>query len=521
MRSKETCDRNINNSEVKEEVSKLRICLAQIVAVNVKNVLLVVYGLTLGMPTMLIPNLTGSDKDEPIVLDNDGVSWLGSLNFLSVPIGCLISGTMASTLGRIRSMQIICILFFGAFLLYYFASQSWHIFFALFLTGFSGGLLEAPTLIYTVEITDANLRGALCSTSTAAIAIGVMVSFILGTVFPWRIMAIINGSIPITELVLLMFIPESPYWLISRKEFQRARENLAWLRGWCGLANIEEEFQNICNRLDAEQLQASMEKCSLNFLKEYCKPTFIKPYLMICVTFVLANFGTPQINVYAVKLFELLKVSINSYYATILVGVAEILGSILLIILVKPMGKRRLSFTTQLGISIGFLITGIYAYNIGVLNFETTAVGNSDYSWIPLFSIPSIAFFSYLMTFTLPWIIMGEVYPSDIRDNASGISAATGYIIAFISNKCLLSLVEGITLPGVLWLYSVVAFLGIFVLYLILPETEGKSLFEITEHYAGRAKLDNKVGKKASKLTHDIANNVIRERIANKGFDEY
>lgn len=58
-------------------VSPFRRCLPQILAVNIKNTLLLVYGLTMGMPTILIPNLNGNNKEEVIVLDRDGISWLG------------------------------------------------------------------------------------------------------------------------------------------------------------------------------------------------------------------------------------------------------------------------------------------------------------------------------------------------------------------------------------------------------------------------------------------------------------
>jgi len=107
----------------------------------------------------------------------------------------------------------------------------------------------------------------------------------------------------------------------------------------------------------------------------------------------------------------------------------------------------------------------------------------------------SMGFFSYLMTYSLPWIIMGELYPNEQRDIGSGLSAGTGYIIGFVANKTFLNLVNLITLPGVFWFYSCVAVLGVVLMHFLLPETEGKTLFEITEHYAGNGKLTNKVSK--------------------------
>lgn len=60
-----------------QEISKIRRYLPQIIAVSVKSVILVVYGLTMGLPTILIPNLSGGTPGESIKLDEDGISWIG------------------------------------------------------------------------------------------------------------------------------------------------------------------------------------------------------------------------------------------------------------------------------------------------------------------------------------------------------------------------------------------------------------------------------------------------------------
>lgn len=56
---------------------KLRRYMPQIIAVIIKNSVLFVYGISIGLPTILIPNLSGSDPNESIVLDEEGISWIG------------------------------------------------------------------------------------------------------------------------------------------------------------------------------------------------------------------------------------------------------------------------------------------------------------------------------------------------------------------------------------------------------------------------------------------------------------
>lgn len=58
------------------EKSTLRNILPQIIAVSVKNLLMFEYGLTLGLPTILIPGLSGNDPTETILLDSEAISWI-------------------------------------------------------------------------------------------------------------------------------------------------------------------------------------------------------------------------------------------------------------------------------------------------------------------------------------------------------------------------------------------------------------------------------------------------------------
>lgn len=66
------------------ELSPLREALPQISAVCVKNVLLLAWGLALGFPTILIPNLSGDDPEEEIILGQEAISWIGKQNVLNL-----------------------------------------------------------------------------------------------------------------------------------------------------------------------------------------------------------------------------------------------------------------------------------------------------------------------------------------------------------------------------------------------------------------------------------------------------
>lgn len=69
---------------------------------------------------------------------------------LGVPLGCLLTGVLTNALGRKVPMIFVNILFLASWILLRFSQNSWQILAALFLTGFGGGLLEAPVSILQI-----------------------------------------------------------------------------------------------------------------------------------------------------------------------------------------------------------------------------------------------------------------------------------------------------------------------------------------------------------------------------------
>ncbi|XP_017785422.1 PREDICTED: facilitated trehalose transporter Tret1-like [Nicrophorus vespilloides] len=482
--------------------------LPQVLAVTVKNILLVAFGLTLGFPTILIPGL--SDQNEELHVDTDGVSWIGSINLISVPIGCLISGTISHTLGRKRAMQLVNLPFIGAWLIFRFATAPYQIFVALALTGLTGGFLEAPVLTYVAEIAQPNLRGMLSSTSTLAVISGVLTMFCLGTFFHWRTVAFICTFFNVVSFILLFFVPESPHWLISKNRNDEAKKSLAWLRGWTTMEAIENEYKEVYKEVKRKEFDGNMngkevpKRSKLETIKLFGKKNFFWPYSLISFIFFLHHFnGMTTLQTYSIQIFSSLHVPIDKYYATVMLGIVELCGCLFCVILVHYIGKRVLNFISLAGSCICFTAVATYAYMIDVNNLElpsnnaTTGVGLEEvyheYSWMPLVFLVLAAFVTHAGIRVLPWILTGEVFSNDIRAGASGLAGAIGYVFGFLSNKVFLRMISTLTLPGVFWFNASLSLLGLIFLYFFLPETEGKTLGQITEHFSGGKNMGNHV----------------------------
>lgn len=199
------------------------------------------------------------------------------------------------------------------------------------------------------------------------------------------------------------------------------------------------------------------------------------------------------LQTYSVIIFTNLNAPIDKYLATTLLGTLEFIGTIMCVIFVKLLGKRKLSFFSMTGCGICFLLTAIYAFVIKYSeNISTTTIASVEnatneffnnssipfgtpssvenkYSWIPLTLLLSSAFLSHSGIRLLPWILIGEVFPGKIRGVSSGLSGGTGYVFGFLANKLFLSMISFLTLPGTFLLNAFVSFIGCTILFFILP----------------------------------------------------
>ncbi|XP_068157840.1 facilitated trehalose transporter Tret1 isoform X1 [Drosophila tropicalis] len=600
------------------EVSNFRRALPQFIAVSIKNILLFGYGMTLGFPTIVIPAIQGgegrSDPNSDIVLNKDEISWFSSINLICVPLGCLFSGLFTQPLGKRRAMQFVNLPMLAAWLMFHFSTRTEHLYAALCLAGLGGGLMEAPVLTYVAEITEPKYRGILSALGTTCVITGVFVQFILGSLMDWRSVAAVSAAFPVITMCALCFVPESPVWLIREQRFREAVKSLQWLRGWVPEHKIEAEFNQLYDELitkkaleqAANGITPGESRTIKNRLRMWRKRSFLVPFMLVSFTFFTGHFsGKTPLQTYAVQIFHTLKAPMNKYHATILLGVAEMLATIMGVILIHFTGKRPLVLVSTVGTGLCFFGTATYAHflndvpgftvNNVVVNasailpkenvlsqaniskifeneqqaikreeeermettllpdeMETTTLfgierikrdteetttephwGDEEVTtllpimssstakplpsssptsdkppivqeillkvpkqehnylvWVPLILLLLSAFFSHLGIRMIPWILIGEVFPAEIRNSASGFAGGVGYIFGFLSNKLFLSMVGALTLQGTFAFYASVAFFGTIVLYFSLPETEGRSLGEIEAHFSKKSDMN-------------------------------
>lgn len=339
-----------------------------------------------------------------------------------------------------------------------------------------------------------------------------------------------------------------------------ARQSLAWLRGWTTLEAVDSEYRDLCLSLGKNpatgidnpgfegdnnsvivRTPVVRKPTKMALVKKFGKRSFVLPYMLVGFSFYLGHFsGMTTLQTFAVQIFQTLKAPIDKYYATMLLGIVELLGSLLCVIAIHYTGRRPLTFFSTIGCGLCFIVVATYAHFIDVkylmtgnariplANFthdvsnltmaehshgiQTVFGVNLDsLQWLPTTLLIGSAFLSHAGIRLLPWVLIGEVYPGDVRGIASGLSGGLGYIFGFAANRSFLVMIKTLTLPGTFWFYGAMSLIGTVILYFALPETEGRTLIDIENHFSGIRRLSDKRDKPQKK-------NVLEAGEINLGF---
>jgi len=195
----------------------------------------------------------------------------------------------------------------------------------------------------------------------------------------------------------------------AKGRLKESERSLCWLRGWVSPSRVHNEFQALCEAIQKPTDNTGSNKKEI--WQAYTKRTFYLPFILVSAAFFISNFGgSTTLQTFAVVIFAKLNAPIDKYMATVLLGVAQLIGTVICVVLIHLMGKRKLTFLSVGGTGLCFLVTAVYGY----LN-DADYLNGVRYSWIPTTFMIGGAFMSNVGIRTMPWILAGEVFPVKVR----------------------------------------------------------------------------------------------------------
>lgn len=393
-----------------------------------------------------------------------GEGFLGASLYIGCIAGAAIAGKISDRYGRKKALALAAVLFFisclGAAL-----SHRMYIFIINRLIGGLGvGMASILSPLYIAEIAPEKIRGRLVSINQLAIVTGIFVTYFSNYLLlqkfgaaSWRWMIGV-GTVPsLLFFIAALLIPESPRWLAGRGKTAAAGEVL---RRIGDERYVKRQMESITTVTAGKKAPA---------LRLLFRPR-MKGVLIIGIT--LAVFqqwcGINNIFIYAPKIFAAAGYGAASQlWQTVIIGLVNFLVTILAMMLVDRLGRKKLLLGGSLALAL------IY----GVLGFLFYAGQEQSGGLLPLILAAIAAYGISLAPVT--WVMMSEIFPNEVRGLAMSVSTMCLWFACFVLVQTFPYIMGHLAGAKTFWLFAAVCLGGFLFIGLKVPETKGKSLEEI------------------------------------------
>ena len=332
------------------------------------------------------------------------------------------------------------------------------------ISGVGAGAVSSLIPVYVGEIAESGTTGFFGSFFPHYLRFGVISVYVGGIFISHAWLAIIPCIVLIILLILMPFQPNSPYWFMKREFPKRARASLCYLRG--AQYDVDSELRMIAE-------VCSKQETLQNKLQSIVKISNLKALIIGCTYLLFAQItGITIINAYAAELL-----SNNQFFsaniAAVFLPCVEIVASSLL---ADRIGRKLLTILSGVGISSAYALLTLYF----MFTQYTQLLDTNEYTTLwPLISLCLFNSSFSLGWGSMGWVIMGEIFPTQIKN----IAASIGGLILWISGgvfALLFPYYDSIVGRNYSFLtLFVMNVIGVIFAIVFIPETKGKTPTEI------------------------------------------
>jgi len=423
-------------------------------------------GLLFGYDTAVISGTVGFLRAK-FSLNPHQVGWAAASVLLGCMAGAVLAGPLSDRVGRKKTLLLSALLFLVSAVGSVLPQNLDQLVIARMIGGVGVGMASLLSPMYIAEIAPPRIRGRLVSINQFTIIFGMLVVYFVNAriaaagdtwwnvEWGWRCMF---GSEIIPAglfMLMLLFVPESPRWLVQRGRLEAAVTVLARTGG---SQYARDELQDIRAGLDQEE----------DSWLELVRPGFRKALLIGVVLAVIQQAtGINVILYYMPEIFKSAGVgTLEAMDSTVLVGVVMLAFTLVAFVLVDKLGRKPLMLIASAGMGLTLLMLGL-----------AFGWGQARGLWVLLCLLAYVAFFSIAMG-PVTWVIISEVFPNRIRGRAMSICVLVLWAVNFGVTKFFPHLLEQMQ-GAVFYPFAGMCAFAVCFIALVVPETKGRSLEDI------------------------------------------
>lgn len=388
-----------------------------------------------------------------------------SIALIGTVFGAMLGGIPSDKLGRKKTLFWIAALFLISALGSALATDWYTFLFFRFMGGLGIGCSSVTAPMYISELAPASHRGRLVAMFQFNVVFGILIAFLSNYLLQgigenaWRWMLGIQAFPSLVFLVLILFIPESPRWLIVKK-------------------GSDEEARRILNLIDPTTAEIELQTIKASHSRNHSskeEKLFSKKYsfpVTLAILFAVFNqvSGINAIIYYAPRIFEMTGLGTDSaLLSSAGLGFVNFVFTLLAMNFIDRYGRRTLMFIG----SYGLIITlGLVAYSFYTKDFDGLMV--------PIYLFIYIAFFAFSQGAVI-WVFISEIFPTEVRAKGQALGSFTHWLMATVIAFTFPLITEKLGGGNSFLIFTIMMVIQLLFVWKVMPETKGKSLEEVEE----------------------------------------
>jgi len=419
-------------------------------------------------------------------LSDGGLGFtVGSL-LIGCFVGAFLAGRLADVFGRRNVMLLAALLFLFGAVVQGLASSQIIFVMARILGGMAVGAASVLSPAYISEVAPANIRGRMTTVQQIMIITGLTAAFLVNYFLAasagestagfwvgleaWRWMYLMQALPAAIFFVALLFIPESPRYLVSKKREEKARTVLTSL---FGTHVADSKLKEIRDSFSVDHRPR---------LSDIMKPGGgVRP--IVWAGILLAVFqqlvGINVIFYYGATLWQLAGFTEDqSLQINIVSGAVSIAACFITIAVIDRIGRKPLLLIGSAGMA-ATLFAMVYAFANGTLDAAGNLQLSSEMGWVALIAANLYVIFFNVSWGPVMWVMLGEMFPNQIRGSALAVAGFAQWFANYLIAQSFPIMAAKLGLAVSYSFYAVSAVISFFLVQKFIHETKGKELEEM------------------------------------------
>lgn len=433
-------------------------------------------GILFGYDTAVISGTT-SDVAGQFGLTDISKGWYVGCALVGSIIGVAIAGMLSDYLGRKKTMLIASVLFSVSAIGCCLCNGFNDLVIYRIIGGLGIGIVSIVSPIFISEISPAKIRGMMVSLYQLAITMGLLLAYLVNFIIlkgsasvestgffkwafsdeMWRGMLGSETVVALFFFLIIFFIPESPRWLMVKGFDGKAMEVFRRLK--TDESGALEEFSSTKASIAGEV------KSEWSALRE---KGIIKAVLIGSAIAILGQFmGVNAVLYYGPDIFADAGLAAeDSSFSTVLVGVVNMLTTVLAVFTIDKVGRKKLIWFGVTGMIVCLVAIGtIFACNAGGV---LLLVFFLLYIFSQAISISAVVF-----------VLLSEMYPNRVRGIAMSIAGLALWVGTYLIGQFTPWALSTLTSAGTFWFFAAMCIPYMLIMWKLVPDTTGKTLEEI------------------------------------------